>query len=141
MGQGSSITMSCGIGHRCSLDSVWLWLWYRPAAMIAIQALAWELPYAAGAALKSKRIKRHREFGLFLVPHFPFPLPPSRSTESSSLESTDAAQGVRCSARGFISPTVRKPGGWNSMLPGETDLGGLLDLKPQVTPRGMIRLT
>ena len=30
----------------------WLWLWCRPAAAVAIQPLAWELPYATGAALK-----------------------------------------------------------------------------------------
>ena len=34
---------------------VWsLWLWYRPASVAPIQPLAWELPYAAGAALKKK---------------------------------------------------------------------------------------
>ena len=29
--------------------------WFRPAATAPIQPLAWELPYAAGAALKSKK--------------------------------------------------------------------------------------
>ena len=32
-----------------------LWLWYRPAAAAPIQPLAWELPYAAGAAVKRKK--------------------------------------------------------------------------------------
>ena len=32
----------------------WLWLWYRLAAIAPIQPLAWELLYAAGAALKNK---------------------------------------------------------------------------------------
>ena len=36
-----------------------LWLWYRPAAIAPIQPLAWELPYAAGAALKRKEKKRN----------------------------------------------------------------------------------
>ena len=32
-----------------------LWLWWRPAAATLIQPLAWEPPYAAGAALKRKK--------------------------------------------------------------------------------------
>ena len=47
--------MSCGIGHRHSLDLVLLWLWYRLAAVDLIQPLAWELPYASGAALKTNK--------------------------------------------------------------------------------------
>ena len=35
----------------------WLWLWRRPAAVALIQALAWEHPYAVGAALKKDRKK------------------------------------------------------------------------------------
>ena len=46
--------MSCGVGHRCSSDPMWLWLWRRPAAVALIRSLAWELPYAAGLALKKK---------------------------------------------------------------------------------------
>ena len=34
-----------------------LWLWRRPGATALIQPLAWEPPYAAGAALKKKRKK------------------------------------------------------------------------------------
>ena len=48
--------MSCS--HRYSLDPAWLWLWCRPAAVALIQPLAWELPYAAGGALKSTHIKK-----------------------------------------------------------------------------------
>jgi len=47
--------MSCGVGHRHGLDSSLLWLWCRPAAATLIQPLAWELPYAAGVALKKKK--------------------------------------------------------------------------------------
>ena len=47
--------MSCGIGRRRSLDLAWLWLWHRPTAAAPIRPLAWELPYAAGAALKKKK--------------------------------------------------------------------------------------
>ena len=32
-----------------------LWLWCRQAATTPIQALAWELPYAAGVALKQQQ--------------------------------------------------------------------------------------
>ena len=42
--------MSCGIGCKCGSDPVLLWL--RPAGTAPIQSLAWELLYAAGAALK-----------------------------------------------------------------------------------------
>ena len=35
-----------------------LWLWYRPTAAALIQPLAWELPYAAGVALESKKKKK-----------------------------------------------------------------------------------
>ena len=48
--------MSCGVGRRCGLDPELLWLWWRLAATAPIQPLAWELPYAAGAALKGKKI-------------------------------------------------------------------------------------
>ena len=35
-------------------DLVVLWLWCRPAAVVLIRPLAWEPPYAMGAALKGK---------------------------------------------------------------------------------------
>ena len=37
-------------------DLVSLWLWCRPAAAAPIHPLAWELPYAAHAALKSTKM-------------------------------------------------------------------------------------
>ena len=49
--------MSCGVGHEHSLDPVLLWLWCRLAAEALIGPLAWEPPYAAGAALKRKKQK------------------------------------------------------------------------------------
>ena len=57
--------MSCGVGHRHGLDPVLLdlallWLWCRPAAAALIQLLAWELPYAAGTALKKKKNEKKR---------------------------------------------------------------------------------
>ena len=52
--------MSDSVGRRCSLDPPLLWLWCRPAAVAPILPLAWELPYAAGAALKRKKRRRRR---------------------------------------------------------------------------------
>ena len=40
------------IGRRHGSDLALLWLWYRPVITAPIQPLAWEHPYAAGAALK-----------------------------------------------------------------------------------------
>ena len=42
----------CGVGHRRGSDPVLLSLWFRLAAAAPIRPLAWELSYAAGAALK-----------------------------------------------------------------------------------------
>ena len=50
--------MSCGVGCRRGSDLVLLWLWYRPEAAALIPPLAWEPPYASGAALKSKKKKK-----------------------------------------------------------------------------------
>ena len=44
--------MSCGVGRRRGSDAELLQLWRRPAAVAAIRPLAWEFPYAMGAALK-----------------------------------------------------------------------------------------
>ena len=49
--------MSCGVGCRCGLDPLLLWLWHRLAAAVPIQPLAWELPYATGVALKEKKCR------------------------------------------------------------------------------------
>ena len=57
VGLRSSVTTSRGIGRRQGADPVLLWLWPRPAAVALIQPLAWELPYAVGAALKTKQNK------------------------------------------------------------------------------------
>ena len=38
-------------------DPALLWLWRRPAATAPIRPLAWEPPYAAGAALKKQTNK------------------------------------------------------------------------------------
>ena len=50
--------MSYGEGHRGGSDPKMLWLWCRLAAEAQIQALAWELTYAAGIALKKAKKKK-----------------------------------------------------------------------------------
>ena len=50
--KGSGIAMSCEVGLRCGSHPKIRWLWCRRTAAALIQPLAWELPYAARAALK-----------------------------------------------------------------------------------------
>ena len=50
--------MSCSVGHRGSLDLELLWLWRRLAPVAPTRPLAWELPYAAGVALKKSKKKK-----------------------------------------------------------------------------------
>jgi len=45
------------VGHRCSSNLALPWLWLGPAAAALIQPLAWELPYAASAAVERKKEK------------------------------------------------------------------------------------
>ena len=40
-------------------DLALLWLWCRMATTALIRPLAWELPYASGMALKSKKKKKN----------------------------------------------------------------------------------
>ena len=47
--------MSCVVGRRCGSDPVLLWLGCRTAVVAQFRPLAWEIPCAVGAALKSKR--------------------------------------------------------------------------------------
>ena len=42
-------------------DLALLWLWCRPAAVAPVRPLAWELPYARGAALKRKKKKKREK--------------------------------------------------------------------------------
>ena len=53
--------MSCGVGHRQGLDLALLCLWLRSAAAAPTRPLAWEPPYATGAALK--RLKKKNPLG------------------------------------------------------------------------------
>ena len=53
--------MRCGVGRRHSLDPVLLWLWCRRAATAPIGRLAWEPPYAVGAALGRQKDQKEKE--------------------------------------------------------------------------------
>ena len=62
VGWGTSVAMSCAVGHRCSSDPSLLCLWRRPAATAPIRPLAWEPPNTAGAALeKAKRQNKKKK--------------------------------------------------------------------------------
>ena len=58
MGYGFGVATVSDVGHRCDSDLALLWLWQSLAAAAPIQPLAWELPCAAGAAIKRKEKKR-----------------------------------------------------------------------------------
>ena len=58
--------MSCGVGRRCSSDPALLWLWCWPAATALIRPLAWDPPYAAGAALEKTK-KKNKKNNLLLI--------------------------------------------------------------------------
>ena len=53
--------MSCGVGRRIGSDLALLWLWRRLVATALIRSLAWEPPYAAGAALKRKKDQKKKK--------------------------------------------------------------------------------
>ena len=56
---GLRIRCCCEQGHR--RGSNFVWLWHRPAAVAPVWPLAWELPYAASASLKSKKKKKGKK--------------------------------------------------------------------------------
>ena len=57
--KGSSVAVSHGEGCRQGLDLPLLWLGHSPATAVPpFRTLAWELPYAALVALKSKKNKK-----------------------------------------------------------------------------------
>ena len=57
--------MSCGVDCRRGLDPVLLWLWHRPVGTGPMRPLAWEPPYAAGAALeKTKKQEKKKNQGV-----------------------------------------------------------------------------
>ena len=67
--KGFSIAVNFSVGPRHGLYSVLLWLWCRLAAAAPIRPLAWELPYATGAALKSKKYNKKRKLKTYAQKH------------------------------------------------------------------------
>ena len=53
--------MSWGVGHRRGLDLALLWVWRRLVATAPIRPLAWEPPYAAGAALEMAKNQTNKK--------------------------------------------------------------------------------
>ena len=60
-----------GVGRRHGSDPALLWLWRRLAATAPIRPLAWELPYAVGAAQemakRPKTNKKNKNIGVPVV--------------------------------------------------------------------------
>ena len=58
----NGLRIQCCCALCCRLqkgsDLALLCLWCRPAAIALIQPIAWDLPYAVGVALKSKKKKK-----------------------------------------------------------------------------------
>ena len=52
--------MSRGVGRRRRSDPALLWLWHRPVATAPIRPLAWEPPYAVGAAQRNSKKKKKK---------------------------------------------------------------------------------
>ena len=50
-----------GVGRRCDLDPALLWLWRRPVAVALLRLLAWEPPYASGAAREKDKKKKKKK--------------------------------------------------------------------------------
>ena len=59
---GSRVAVGCGVGGRHGSDPVLLWLWRRLVATALIRPLAWDPPYAVGAAqeIAKKRQKNKK---------------------------------------------------------------------------------
>ena len=55
------LPVGCGVGRGRGWDLVLLWLWRGPAAVALIRSLAWEPPYAVGAALKRPKKKKKKK--------------------------------------------------------------------------------
>ena len=53
--------LSCGVGCRRGSDPALLWLWHRPVAAAPIGPLAWEPPYAVGAAQRNSKKRQKKK--------------------------------------------------------------------------------
>ena len=53
-----ALPRAVGVGRRHGSDPALLWLWHRLVATSLIRPLAWEPPYAAGAAKRQRKKKK-----------------------------------------------------------------------------------
>ena len=53
--------MSYAVGHIRGSDPTLLWLWHRLVGAAPIRPLVWEIPYAAGMALKRQKKKKKKK--------------------------------------------------------------------------------
>ena len=89
--------MSCGVGQSRGSDLTLLWLRCGTAAAAPIRSLAWEPPYAAGAALKRQNKQTNKQ----KTPKKPNPRPCFKRTHGTShrqpdyLEVSDYKKGER----------------------------------------------
>ena len=67
MGPESGTVVSYGVGNRCSLESVLLWLWLRPAAVALSQPPAREITKPTKEDKKEKKKKKKKRE----LPHDP----------------------------------------------------------------------
>ena len=67
LGSVPGLAMSCGVGHRQGPDPTLLWFWRRPATTAPIRPLAWEAPYAVGAAQEKKKKTKKKKKKVMLV--------------------------------------------------------------------------
>ena len=99
--------MSSGVGRRCGLDLVWLWLWCRPVAIALIGPLAWEPPCATDAALKKpkkKQIYHTKPPGpLIILPSLKFLSPPLGISIFSLLVLGFAGQEIISGFRAYLN--------------------------------------
>ena len=101
VGWGSGVSVSCGVIHRRGSDPVLLWLWHRLVATASIRPLAWEPPYAVGAALqKAKKTKNQFNYVTIssvihyvLLAHYCLSLHLSRYSETTVIMSLTSQHG------------------------------------------------
>jgi len=63
--------MSCGVGHRCSLDPALLWLWCRPAVV----ALTWPLGTSTCRKWGSEKQKKKKKRSPYMCLSLPLSCP------------------------------------------------------------------
>ena len=80
--------MNCAAGHRCGSDLALQWLWHRLAETAPTRLLAWEPPYAMGAAPQKKTEKTKKKSKVLIAPFYKIiPAGGKKSEEEKSYRS------------------------------------------------------